>query len=251
MLASVLFTLTSCGGGVPASPGAADGRNYFDTAVDEYGLAKPTFLYSTDNPAFWSLQANKGATVNDPELRCVARIDIPKSGNQTMPNLGGKTYSIEACDHMDTFPGSFYLFNTHSSVKKKVEAGVISFKTGSTSTGYVSGSFDVVMTDYDSKLALPPQYHLKGSFGFALGTFGAATPTPSEAYLQQGRDTYELNCAGCHMLGEVDTSCGGGSDLSLRGGELALTYPGSIPEHRNLVLDRYAMENLRIFLNVN
>jgi len=251
MLTSMLFTLASCGGGVPAYPGAEGGKNYFETAVDEYGLAKPTFLYSTNNPVFWSLQANKGATLTDPDLCCVVRIDIPKSGSQTMPDLGGKTYSIESRDHMNTFPGSFYVFNTHASVKKKVEAGVISFAAGSSSTGYVSGSFDVVMTDYDSKLATPPRYHLKGSFGFAIGTFGAAYPTPSEAYLQQGKDTYDQNCAQCHTLGKVDTSGGGGTDLSLRGGELALLYPGSIPAHQNLVLDRYAMQNLRIFLNTN
>ena len=255
ILALPVFGLAGCTGGettqtaTSAVSGIEPRQNYFDVSLDEYGLAKPNFFFSTDNPAFWSIQADIGTSISDPDMRCVLRIDIPKPEGGSIPSLNPGKFSLEDNGSYQKFPGSFFVFNGQRSVRKKVESGTISFTLGSSTAGEISGDYDVTMTDYDSKLAAPPQYHLKGSFRFLMGTSNAAGPLPSQAYLQQGRAAYDRSCGSCHSLGGYDTAGKGGSDLSQRGGELPLVFPGAVHEHADISLDQLAFQNLRIFLN--
>lgn len=193
VLAAVLslatVTLTGCGGGgdsttaspsvsAPAGVDAAptevriDAGSYFRMTSDEYGLVKPNFYYSTDNASFWSIQANLAKSVTDIDSEAVFRIDIPKP-NGRMPSLD-RAYSIEDGTALEQFPGTFMVFNGQKSVKKKVESGVIFFSSDSVSSSRVSGTFEVTLTDYDSSMSPAPQYQLKGSFHFVMGTYGLA-----------------------------------------------------------------------------
>jgi hypothetical protein len=163
---------------VPAAPaGMAEEVNtdYFTVTTDEYGLLKPDFFYSTNNDAFWSIQANRAKGIYDPDFQCVMRIDIPKSASGDLPELN-KTFSLEDNPQYEKFPGSFLVFNGRQSVNKKVEQGTVSFTPDSTASGFVSGVFDVVLTDYDSSEVPAPRYHLQGNFHFKMGTYGPAGP---------------------------------------------------------------------------
>lgn len=252
----LMLSLTACGGGggggtvtgasIPP-PAAAD--NYLTITDDEYGLVTPNFYYSTDNSAFWSIQADVAKDVTDQDFACVVRIDIQKSGSGAISGLSGKTFSIEEGGAYDKFPGNIFVSDGHKSTKKSVEHGIISFAPVSASPDDIKGEFDVTMTDYDSKIVPPPQYRLKGKFGFKMGTYGAATPLPPEVYPAKGRDAYDQLCSGCHKLGDYDTTGETASDLSQRGGELPMVYPGDVREHRGIILDQQTMANLRIFLN--
>ena len=98
-----------------------------------------------------------------------------------MPGIGGKTFSIEDNPSYEKFPGAFLVFNGERSTLKKVGQGTISFSADSTETE-ATGAFDVTLTDNDSTLVPPPQYHLKGIFNFKLATNNPASPL-SEAVL--------------------------------------------------------------------
>jgi hypothetical protein len=102
------------------------------------------------------------------------RIDIAKS-NGSMPSIGGKTYSLEESAQHEKFPGSFIVLNGDKSSLKKVESGTITFTQDSTPSGDVNGTFDVMLTDYDSTISPTPHYHLMGTFSFKMGTYGAAS----------------------------------------------------------------------------
>lgn len=193
ILSLATLTMTGCGGGgdatdssapvtssagVNTSPAAVEpaAANYFTVSSDDYSLIRPSFYYSTDNDSFWSIQANVAKNVTDIDSVGVIRIDIPKTG-RNMPNLN-KTFSIEDGTQFEKFPGSFLVFNGERAVQRKVEQGVISFSPDSVSSGKVNGTFEVTLTDYDSATVPAPQYHLKGSFKFVMGTFGPAVLEP-------------------------------------------------------------------------
>ena len=144
-------------------------NDLFTMTSNDYSLIKPNFYYSTDNASFWSIQANVAKGVTDINSVCVFRIDISKNGN-SMPDLN-KTFSIEDGTQFEMFPGSFLVFNGKKSVNKKVESGTISFSPDSVSSRNVTGTFEVTLTDYDSDVVPAPQYHLKGSFNFVMGTY--------------------------------------------------------------------------------
>jgi len=148
--------------------------NYLVVTSNDYKLLKPNFLYSTDNEAFWSIQANIAEDVYDIESLSVVRIDVQKD-NGVMPTSLDKTFSIEDTIQFEKFPGEVFVFNGEESTYSKVEEGVISFQSESTASGYVEGFFHVILTDYDSFEALVPQYRLTGTFGFQMGTFGSIT----------------------------------------------------------------------------
>ena len=82
-----------------------------------------------------------------------------------MPAIN-KTFSIEENPLYEQFPGSFLVFNGEPSTNNKVERGIISFTPDSKIPGVIQGSFDVVITDYDSGIVPAPQYYLTGSFKF-------------------------------------------------------------------------------------
>ena len=151
--------------------------NYLVVTSNDYKLLKPNFLYSTDNEAFWSIQANIAEDVYDIESLCVVRIDVPKD-NGVMPTTLDKTFSIEDTLQFEKFPGEVFVFNGEESTYNKVEEGVISFQSESTASGYVEGFFHVILTDYDSFEASVPQYRLTGTFGFQMGTFGSISSLP-------------------------------------------------------------------------
>lgn len=197
VLAAVLslatVTMSGCGGGgggdtdkpaaastvgvnvapvAPAAPAAVveAGINYFTMTEDHYGLEQPNFYYSTDNPSFWSIQANIAKSATDIDSVSVYRMDIPKNG-QPAPPLN-KTFSIEEGTPYEKFPGTFHVFNGEKSVQRKVERGTISFTPDSVAARRVTGTFDIVVTDYDAALTPAPEYRLKGSFNFVMGTYG-------------------------------------------------------------------------------
>jgi hypothetical protein len=190
-----LGSLTACGsGGGQTGPSAVVSNSNTSTAVvvpsnidttqnttdnfavtyDEYGLIRPTFFYSTNNDSFWSIQAGVGENVWDPNFKTVMRIDIAKT-NGTVPSIGGKTFAIEDTTLYEKFPGTFTVFNGEKSVLKKVESGTITFSQDSTFSGDVNGTFDVMLTDYDSTNLPTPHYHLMGTFSFRMGTSGPAS----------------------------------------------------------------------------
>jgi hypothetical protein len=255
--AVLLLILTGCGGGNSGQGSAVNEQkimngsvqsNSFTIALDDYGLQSPNFYYSTDNQAFWSIQANIANTVHDEDFKSVIRIDVQKT-NGKLPDLN-KTFSIEERAMYERFPGSLYVFNGHKSVLKKVEQGVISFTPG-TAAGEVRGVYDVVMTDYDSIIVPAPRYHIGGEFRFSMGIYGPADPLPAEVYPLNGKDSYDRFCSGCHQLGEYDSVKKTASDLSMRGGELSMVYPGAVAEHQAVPLDDQTMRDLRIFLNAS
>ncbi len=219
--------------------------NSFTIDTDEYGLQRPNFFYSSDNPAFWSIQADIANDIFDSDMRCILRIDVLKP-NGILPELG-KTFSIESGTSYERFPGNLYVFNGHRSVMKKVEQGILSFTF--TSPREVAGTYDVVMTDYDSRLLPVPQYRMAGAFRFVVGTYNSAIPMPDEVIPELGRLAYDALCSACHRLGKYDELGPHALDLSMRGGELPVVYPGSVPEHLSIALDSTRLQALRIFLN--
>lgn len=251
----LLLILTGCGGNSGQGSAVNEQKvmngsvqsNSFTVALDDYGLQSPNFYYSTDNQAFWSIQANIANTVHDEDFKCVIRVDVQKT-NGMLPNLN-KTFSIEEGGMYEKFPGSLYVFNGHKSVHKKVEQGIISFKPGKTA-GEISGVYNVVMTDYDSRIVPSPRYRIGGEFHFSMGIYGPADPLPEEVFPLNGKNSYDLFCSGCHQLGEYDPVKKTASDLSMRGGELSMFYPGVVAEHQT-ELDEQAMLDLRIFLNAS
>lgn len=190
LTAVLVAVLTACGGGGGSSmetdPSTAEIEvsdiqkqvyaNYFIVMYDEYGLLTPNFYYSTDNTVFWSIQAAVANDLYDPDFKCIIRIDILKD-NGVMPAIN-KTFSIEDNPQYEKFPGKFYVFNGQVSTDKKVEQGIISFTPDSTASGEVKGSFDVILTDYDSTTIPAPQYNLNGNFSFKMGTYGSASAAP-------------------------------------------------------------------------
>jgi hypothetical protein len=163
-------TATQTGANVTVS--AIEYDNQLTLTEDDYGLKKANFYYSTNNATFWSIQANIAANVDDINCVSVIRIDIPVSDSTPLPDITGQTYSIEENPLYVTFPGTFMVFNGEKSTLKKVESGTISFTSDSTVDDIVKGSFDVIMTDYDSTTVPAPQYRLVGTFDFKMGTFG-------------------------------------------------------------------------------
>lgn len=164
---------TSVGGGSStASAPARNAADYFAMTIDEYGIIKPNFYYSTNNDLFWSIQANVATSVTDPNTVTVYRIDIAKGG--AFPALN-QAFSIEAGTALPQFPGQFLVFDGAKSVTKKVEQGTITFTPGSSADSMVSGSFDVVLTDYDSATVPSPRYRLQGAFSFVIGTYNTAS----------------------------------------------------------------------------
>jgi len=251
----IILSLSACGsgGGGGGNGGSVTGVeqssiNYLIVTSDDYGLMTPNFYYSTDNAAFWSIQSNVANDVWDQNFQSIIRIDIPKAGNNVMPDIN-KTFSIEDNPQYAKFPGTFYVFNGHVSVYKRVEQGTISFSVDSTVPNKVTGAFDVIVTDYDSRIIPAPQYHLTGVLSFKIGTFGPANPLPAEVYPHQGKEAYDQRCSSCHSLGNYDSIRKSASDLSQRGGELPMVYPGAVVEHQGILLDPQTMQDLRIFLN--
>jgi len=147
--------------------------NYLQISESDYNFsAAPNFFYSTDNQNFWSIQANIADSLTDINSRNLFRIDISKVGIQ-LPLLN-KPYSIEAGGPYEKFPGTFSILDGQQSSAKKVEKGTITFAPDSIMSDHVSGSFDIVFTDYDSSLSPPPKYVLKGVFSFKMGDYGSA-----------------------------------------------------------------------------
>jgi hypothetical protein len=147
--------------------------NYLQISESEYRFSvSPNFYYSTDNPSFWSIQANVADPVTDINSRNVIRIDIPKNGGQ-QPVLN-KRFCIESDGVYEKFPGTFSVLDGQQSTAKKVEKGTITFTPDSVMSDHVSGSFEVIMTDYDSMLSPVPRYSLKGTFSFRIGGYGPA-----------------------------------------------------------------------------
>lgn len=252
----LLLTLASCGGNTDQGSvisndqqamNASQQSNAFTIIRDDYKLQKPNFYYSSDNPAYWSIQADIAENVHDEQFKSVIRIDIPKI-NGILPDLN-KTFSIGESAAYETFPGFFYVFNGQKSVHKKVERGIISFAFNS--SGTVSGEYDVILTDYDSEIIPAPQYNIAGSFKFDVGTYGPATPLPDEVVPTLGRNSYDDFCAACHRLGEYDSVGSNVPDLSLRGGELPMVFPGALSQHSSFQLDDETIHALRIFLNAS
>ncbi|MEK7851154.1 MAG: hypothetical protein AAB275_04660 [Deltaproteobacteria bacterium] len=150
--------------------------NSFEVTSDDYTLLPPNFYYSTNNAAFWSIQAAIAKDLYDPDFRYVIRIDVLKEYG-VMPSIN-KTFSIEDNAAYEKFPGKIFVFNGQESTNKKVEAGTISFTPDSTATGNVAGSFEVVLSDYDSTTTPAPQYHLKGNFSFKMDSYGPVNSSP-------------------------------------------------------------------------
>lgn len=146
--------------------------NYLTVTATDYALAQPTFYYSTVNESFWSIQANVAKAVIDIDSESVIRIDIEKTANG-FPRLN-KTFSIGTDSQYEKFPGSFLVFNLKKSTGNKVESGIISFSPDSVTEQHVSGSYDVIMTDYDSGTLPAPRYRIKGIFSFTMGEYGPA-----------------------------------------------------------------------------
>jgi hypothetical protein len=161
---------TQTGANVTVS--AIEYDNELTLTEDDYRLKTPTFYYSTNNASFWSIQANIAANVDDVNCVSVIRIDIPVSESTPLPDITGQNYSIEANGLYQEFPGTFMVFNGEKSTLKKVESGTISFTSDSTIDDIVKGSFDVILTDYDSSTVPAPQYRLVGNFNFKMGTYG-------------------------------------------------------------------------------
>lgn len=189
LLAAVLAALlTACGGerfdydntvsNSTTIQAPAYASNYFTIVSDDYELLSPNFYYSTNNEKFWSIQASVAQDIWDEEYKCVVRMDIQKDETGAMPAIN-KTFSIEENPLYERFPGTFIVFNGEKSVYKQVEQGLISFTADSTAAGSVGGSFEVTLTDYDSSAVPAPQYQLKGSFNFTMGTFGPASAPPT------------------------------------------------------------------------
>lgn len=188
MTAVLVAVLAACGGGGGSagggesqggSGGSGDSApaqeekafvNFFTVSADEFGLLAPNFYFSTDNSAFWSIQADIAKDAFDPDYKCIYRIDIQKT-NGTMTEIN-KTFSIETNPNYEKFPGVFLVFNGRQSTNNKVEQGIVAFTPDSTASGIVKGTFDVIMTDYDSGNVPAPQYRLKGSFNIKMGTYG-------------------------------------------------------------------------------
>lgn len=179
------LTLSGCGGGgggggsqdqtaavTVSSPSQTIKTNYLKVTTDDYGLIQPTFYYSTVNNSFWSIQANVAKNVGDIDTKCVLRIDIPK-GDGGYPLLN-KTFSIEDNQLYEKFPGTFLVFNGMLSTQNKVEQGIVSFSPNSVAAEYVSGSFDITVTDYDAGTLPPRKYNIKGIFSFKMGDYGPA-----------------------------------------------------------------------------
>jgi hypothetical protein len=192
LIGAVMATmLVACGGGGGDGGAAADvvnpsseklisttnqeevqiDSNYFVATSDDFGLLTPNFYYSTDNEKFWSIQADIAQDVFDQNYSSVMRIHIPKE-NGVMPAIN-KTFSIEDTPQYEQFPGVFLIPNGQKSTLKKVEEGTISFEPNSIPSGMVMGTYDVVLTDYDSKLTPAPQYRITGTFNFKMGTFSS------------------------------------------------------------------------------
>lgn len=147
--------------------------NYFQISATDYNFStSPNFFYSTDNQAFWSIQANVASSVTDINSRSVFRIDVPKIGQ--LPQFN-QSFSIEAGGEYQRFPGTFYVLDCQQSTRKKVESGVIVFTPDSVMSGHVSGSFDVNFLDYDSNVTPVPRYSLKGVFSFKMGESAPAS----------------------------------------------------------------------------
>ena len=147
--------------------------NYLQISDSDYKFSvTPNFYYSTDNQSFWSIQANVADSVTDINARNVIRIDIPKTGTR-LPILN-KPFSVEADGVYEKFPGTFSVLDGQQSSAKKVEKGTIIFAPDSVMSDHVSGSFEVILTDYDSGLSPVPRYTLKGVFSFRIGGYGPA-----------------------------------------------------------------------------
>jgi hypothetical protein len=147
--------------------------NYMQISATDYNFSTtPNFYYSTDNQAFWSIQANVAASLTDINARTVFRIDVPKVGQ--LPQFN-RSFSIESGGEYEQFPGTFYVLDGQQATRKKVESGVINFTPDSVMSGHVSGSFDVTFSDYDSTLTPAPRYSLKGVFSFKMGESAPAS----------------------------------------------------------------------------
>lgn len=252
---AILFLTAACGQSTDTdktaslnAPAAASSSNYLKITRDEYGLLTPNFYYSSDNAYFWSIQASVADSVNDPNYRCIIRIDIPKTENRVI-QLAGKTYSLGDDTRNEKFPGEFYVFNGHASAHKKIEQGTISFSTASDLSLAVTGTFDVVVADHDSQLAQKPRYRIAGEFAVAVGSSGPANPLPAEIYPTLGKDAYDGSCASCHALGEYDSSAESAPEMAMRGGELPTVYDAAAAHHQAIALDDGAMTALRVFVN--
>ncbi len=148
--------------------------NYLQISESDYKFSvAPNFYYSTDNQSFWSIQANVATSLTDINSRTVLRIDIPKTDSVHLPDLN-KPFSIEAGGLHEQFPGTFSVLDGLQSTAKKVEKGTIIFTQDSVMSDSVSGTFDVVLTDYDSSVSPAPKYLVKGVFSFKMGGYGPA-----------------------------------------------------------------------------
>ena len=249
----MFLMLVSCGGGGGSSSVTVAGvvapqANILKITDDGYGLLTPNFYYSTDNAAFWSIQADVANGIDDQNFRTIIRIDIQKTDSGRMPALN-KTYSIEDNPAYETFPGVFSVFNGQGSVCNRVEQGTISFTPDSDPSREVHGVFDVTITHYDSKLIPPPQYNIKGIFSFNMGTYGAAVPPVAGIYPAGGKEAFDNFCSSCHSLGDYAPAAKSAADLAQRGCELSQVYPGTFPEHQRLTLDAQTIQDLKVFLN--
>lgn len=150
--------------------------NYLVATSDDYGLVAPTFYYSTDNERYWTIQSDLAADINDKDFLTIMRIQIDKAAG-VMPAIN-KTFSIDWDPQYEQFPGVFVIPNGQQSTAAKVERGLISFTPDTVAAGEVKGSFDVMLTDYDSELRPAPEYRITGQFRFKMGTYGPAVATP-------------------------------------------------------------------------
>jgi hypothetical protein len=219
----------------------------FEVLVDDYGVSLPNLLYLSDNSAFWCLEAAQGRGALDPDFKSILRIDLPKSAYSILTG-GDANFSLGSSTGNPRFPGSFLIFNRHSSTLKCIESGTISFSFG-TGRESITITFDVEFSDPSSRLTPAPRYHLKGRMRSATAC-GAQTIATGDPGLQVlGEQCYDAKCSGCHALGAYNNRRGTASDLSERGGELPVSYPGADAVHRDLVIADCEMWPLRVMLN--
>lgn len=177
VVAELLFaTLTGCGGNAEEElqPFAADApfgdtevRNRFDLTVDEYGLRRPTLLYSVTTPHFVRLDSAIGTSTSDGwNLKPLTTIYI----DQPRAVAAGTVYSVDPTSS-STFPGVVVFFNGEDSTSRRAVSGTVAVqKWGTVAGDLVAGSFDLVMTDGDSPVTPPPSYRMAGDFSYCLGS---------------------------------------------------------------------------------
>jgi hypothetical protein len=256
---SLALLVSGCGGsggGGGSSPAAVNNgsttlqestANSFRITGDSYGVENVTYLAATKSASSIVLRAAVAVSMNDPDFKTVARIDITTP--QAVSASGA--YSLGAATGgLTPFAGAFYLFNGHQSTLLRTTGGTISFtRFGADSGDRISGSFAAIIEDDNDSTLPKASYTVAGNFDFILDSVGPVLPavaavSPTAAVLYQG------TCASCHKLGSLDQT-GSAPDLSLRGGRIDSYFTADVPSHQGITLAASDIVNLKVLLNVN